>query len=116
MVRPRPPIRAATAVPVGYSPEGQEMTIPTHSMPIIGIDSAHSPRRMCISAWLRPKALTWIKAVPAVGMGMGWSSMERVEGGPNELSRIAFIVFDVGIMSDVIRQVEFGIRFEDVKI
>jgi hypothetical protein len=40
------------------SPPGQAFTSPTHSMPITFAASAHSPRRMCISAWLRPNALT----------------------------------------------------------
>src|SRR5580693_9183483 len=57
MVRPRPPISAATLAPTGNSPPGQDFTSPTHSMPLTFAASAHSPRRMCISAWLIPNAL-----------------------------------------------------------
>ncbi len=43
MVRPRPPISAATLAPIGNSPPGQDFTSPTHSMPITFAASAHSP-------------------------------------------------------------------------
>jgi hypothetical protein len=49
-------------VPTANSPPGQDLTTPTHSMPLTSAISAHSPLRMCISAWLIPNALTWITA------------------------------------------------------
>src|SRR5262249_22952350 len=60
MVRPNPPISAATFAPTAKSPPRQDFTTPTHSMPLTGAASAHSPRRICTSAWLIPKALIWM--------------------------------------------------------
>src|SRR5262245_30425500 len=41
MVRPRPPMRAATLAPTGNSPPGDDFTTPTHSMPLTGAAAAH---------------------------------------------------------------------------
>jgi hypothetical protein len=64
---------AATLAPTGNSPPGQDFTRPTHSIPLTGAASAHSPRRMCISAWLIPNALIWMTTWPAFGSGSGMS-------------------------------------------
>src|ERR1700730_18649746 len=53
-----PPINAATLVPTANSPPRQDLTRPTHSMPLTSAAAAHSPLRMCISAWLMPNAFT----------------------------------------------------------
>jgi len=66
MVRPRPPISAATLAPIGNSPPGQDFTNPTHSMPMTFAASAHSPRRICISAWLMPNVLIAMTTSPAL--------------------------------------------------
>src|SRR5262245_44452115 len=82
---------AATLVPGANSPPGQDLTMPTHSMPLTSAISAHSPLRMCSSAWLRPNALTWITAWPAFGSGCGISRMTSTSGPPNPVLRIARI-------------------------
>jgi hypothetical protein len=51
IVRPVPPINAATLVPTAHSPLGQDLTRPTHSIPLTSAASAHSPLRMCIPVW-----------------------------------------------------------------
>src|SRR4051812_252073 len=89
MVRPRPPMSAATLAPTGNSPPGQDLMTPTHSMPLTSAISAHSPLRMCNSAWLRPNALTSITAWPSFGSGSGISRMTRTSGPPNSVLRIA---------------------------
>ena len=40
-------------------------------MPLTVAASAHSPRRMCISAWLIPNALISMTTCPALGSGSG---------------------------------------------
>src|SRR4051795_473550 len=78
MVRPRPPINAATLDPTANSPLGQDLTRPTHSMPLTSAASAHSPLRMCISAWFTPNALTWMTTWPGFGSGSGISFDHQV--------------------------------------
>src|SRR5271168_5356876 len=85
-------MRAATLVLGGNSLPGQEMTMPTHSMPEMGTDSAHSPRRMWVSAWFRPKALIWMRSSPGWGVGIGMDLMTRFSGPPNLSMWIAFII------------------------
>jgi hypothetical protein len=96
MVRPRPPMRLATGVPSSISPPGHPSTMPTHSIPLMGTHSAHSPLRMCISAWLTPNALIRITTSPCFGSGVGTSLMTRDSGPPNFSITIAFIVGDYG--------------------
>lgn len=48
---------AANLSPFLDSPDGQKSTMPTHAMLEMGAALGHSLRRMCISAWLIPKAL-----------------------------------------------------------
>src|SRR5215813_573149 len=94
MVRPRPPINAATLAPTRNSPPGADFTSPTHSMPITFAASAHSPRRMCISAWLRPNALISMTTWPALGSGSGISLYTRLSSPPNcsmTMARIAVL-------------------------
>src|SRR5262245_8087468 len=94
MVRPRPPMSAATFAPTGNSPPGQDFTNPTHSMPITFAASAHSPRRMCISAWLMPNALISMTTCPALGSGSGMSLYTRLSSPPNfskTMARIAVL-------------------------
>ena len=85
-------MRAATFVCGGNSFPGQEMTMPTHSMPEMGTDSAHSPRRMWVSAWFRPKALILMRSSPGWGGGIGMDLMMRFSGPPNLSMWIAFII------------------------
>src|SRR5262249_49088096 len=82
-------MNAATLVPAANSPPGQDLTTPTHSMPLTSAISAHSPLRMCSSAWLRPNAFTSITAWPAFGSGSGTSRMTSTSGPPNPVLRIA---------------------------
>src|SRR5690242_9072548 len=89
MVRPRPPINAATLDPTANSPLGQDLTRPTHSMPLTSAASAHSPLRICISAWFTPNALTWMTTWPGFGSGSGSSLMTRLSGPPNFSMTIA---------------------------
>lgn len=63
-------MRLATGVPSLNSPPGQLDTVPTHSMSLIGIYSAHSAFRMCISAWLISKALMCITTSYCFGSGV----------------------------------------------
>src|SRR5262245_9899787 len=100
MVRPSPPISAATLAPTGNSPPGQDFTNPTHSMPITFAASAHSPRRMCISAWLMPNALTSMTTCPAIGSGSGISWYTRLSSPPNFSSTIARITLLQSIGTD----------------
>src|SRR5262249_46594597 len=58
-------------------------------MPLTSAISAHSPLRMCSSAWLRPNALTSITAWPAFGSGSGISRISSTSGPPNCFLRIA---------------------------
>src|ERR1700685_1692261 len=97
-------MRAATLEPGGNSFPGQEMTIPTHSMPEMGTDSAHSPRRMWVSAWFRPKALILMRSSPGAGVGIGMDLMTRFSGPPNLSMWIAFI-----IVGDMIAVCLFGL-------
>src|SRR5262245_1835615 len=100
MVRPSPPINEATLAPTGNSPPGQDFTSPTHSMPITFAASAHSPRRMCSSAWLMPNALMSMTTWPAMGSGSGMSSYTRLSSPPNfssTIARIAFLQRSLGI-------------------
>src|SRR5262249_40691063 len=80
---------AATLVPTANSPPGQDLTTPTHSMPLTSAISAHSPFRMCNSAWFRPNALTSITACPSFGSGSEISRMTSTSGPPNPVLRIA---------------------------
>src|ERR1700722_3848460 len=89
MVRPSPPMSAATLAPTGNSPPGQNFTMPTHSMPLTGAASAHSPRRICSSAWLMPNALTAMTTWPALGSGFGISLYTRLSRPPNFSKTIA---------------------------
>src|ERR1700744_3104763 len=91
IVRPSPPISAATLVPTANSPPGQESTMPTHSIPLTGAASAHSPRLMCISAWLIPNALIRMTPMPSFGSGFGMSLYTSASRPPNPSSTIAFI-------------------------
>src|SRR5262249_37498412 len=93
MVRPRPPMRAATLAPTGNSPPGQDFTSPTHSMPLTFAASAHSPRRMCSSAWLRPNALISMTTWPSSGSGSGISLYTRLSRPPNFSRTIARMAF-----------------------
>src|SRR5258708_4385652 len=69
MVRPIPPMKAATLVPGSNSPPGQDLTNPTHSIPVTVAASAHSPFRIWVSAWLIPNAFTSISTEPGSGTG-----------------------------------------------
>ena len=77
--------------------------MPTHSMPLTFAASAHSPLRMCISAWLMPNALISMTTWPASGSGSGSSVYTRLSGPPNFSRTIARMVSppvdDVGPVS-----------------
>src|ERR1700733_8810304 len=96
MVRPRPPINAATLAPTGNSPPGHASTMPTHSMPLTSAASAHSPRRMCNSAWLMPNPRTLMTTSPSLGSGLGMSVYTRLSSPPNFSSTIARMVSPPG--------------------
>ena len=64
---------ASTLVPSASAPEGSAATVPTASIPLTGVDSGHSPLRMCVSAWLTPNASTRIRTSPSPGIGSGSS-------------------------------------------
>ena len=97
MVRPRPPISAATFAPTGNSPPGHESTMPTHSMPLTSAASAHSPRRMCSSAWLIPNPFTSITTSPSLGNGLGMSVYTRLSSPPNLSRMIARMLSPPGL-------------------
>src|ERR1700730_8962770 len=84
-----PPINAATLVPTANSPPGQDLTRPTHSMPLTSAASAYSPLRMCISAWFIPNALTSMTTWPGFGAGSGSSLITKFSGPPNFCMTIA---------------------------
>src|SRR5215510_15624195 len=119
MVRPSPPISAATLAPTGNSPPGQDFTSPTHSMPLTFAASAHSPRRMCSSAWLRPNALISMTTWPTLGSGCGMSLYTRLSRPPNfsrTIARMAFLqVLSTGLEGQQIadrRRDLWGMRFK----
>src|SRR5262245_52841675 len=89
---------APTLVPGANSPPGQDLTTPTHSMPLTSAISAHSPLRICSSAWLRPNALTWITAWPAFGSGSGISRMTSTSGPPKPVLRIARMITSLAVL------------------
>src|SRR6516165_7329385 len=65
--------------------------MPTHSIPLTGAASAHSPLRMCISAWLIPNAFTSITAYPGLGSGSAISLITKCSTPPNPSMTIARI-------------------------
>ena len=81
-----------TLVPSASAPDGSATTVPTASMPLIGVASGHSPLRMCVSAWLTPNALTRISTSPSPGTGSGTSWICRTSGPPGLVMTIARIL------------------------
>src|SRR5215469_167323 len=91
MVRPIPPMKAATLVPTANSPPGHALTSPTHSMPLTNAASAQSPFLIWVSALFMPNALTSISTEPGCGTGSGNFSMTRLSTPPKPLMMIARI-------------------------
>src|SRR5262245_1148085 len=75
-------------------------------MPITFAASAHSPRRMCSSAWLMPNALISMTTWPASGSGSGMSLYTRLSSPPNFSKTMARIAALLWIGTDL--------RFEEV--
>ena len=82
----------STFVPSASPPDGSAATVPTASIPLIGVASGHSPLRMCVSAWLTPNALTRIRTSPSPGTGSGTCWIWRTSGPPGLVMTIARIV------------------------
>ena len=82
----------STLMPSASVPDGSVTTVPTASIPLIGVASGHSPLRMCISAWLTPNALTRISTSfsPATGSATSW--IWRTSGPPGLVMTIACIL------------------------
>ncbi len=59
--------------------------MPTHSMPLTGAASAHSPRRMCISAWLMPNALISMTTHAGLRLGLRACSLKTRLSEPAKL-------------------------------
>ena len=83
----------STFVPPASAPDGSAATVPTASIPLTGVASGHSPLRMCVSAWLTPKARTRIRTSPSPGTGSGTSWICSTSGPPGLVMTIARIVF-----------------------
>src|SRR5689334_4309315 len=81
-----------TLVPSASTPDGSVTTVPTASMPLIGVASGHSPLRMCVSAWLTPNALTRISTSPSPGTGSATSWICSTSGPPGLVITIARIL------------------------
>src|SRR5215471_3156072 len=75
MVRPRPPISAATLAPTGNSPPGHDFTRPTHSMPITFGFSPFTPAHVQLGV-VEAERLDLDDDVAGLGLGI-WNLLVR---------------------------------------